>query len=101
MSRRELGPEWVLSDFLANAEAWDQDDIGELAAFVGHFQGEDDAAISHDAGFRPLGVFQGVNVHRLSVGSLAKRFFDNRVGGASGLAAANQESGACARAKDY
>jgi DNA-directed RNA polymerase specialized sigma24 family protein len=31
MSRRELGPEWVLSDFLANAEAWDQDDIGELA----------------------------------------------------------------------
>ena len=31
MSRRELGPEWVLSDFLANAEAWDLDDIGELA----------------------------------------------------------------------
>ena len=31
MSSRELGPEWVLSDFLANAEAWDQDDIGELA----------------------------------------------------------------------
>jgi len=31
MSSRELGPEWVLSEFLANAEAWDQDDIGELA----------------------------------------------------------------------
>jgi|SRR5271169_2024292 len=31
MSSRELGPEWVLSEFLANADAWDQDDIGELA----------------------------------------------------------------------
>ena len=31
MSSREMGPEWVLSAFLVNAEAWDQDDIGELA----------------------------------------------------------------------
>jgi hypothetical protein len=28
MSSRELGPEWVLSASLANAEAWGQDDIG-------------------------------------------------------------------------
>ena len=31
MSSRELGPEWVLSAFLANAEAWGQDDVSELA----------------------------------------------------------------------
>ena len=31
MSSRELGPEWVLSASLANAEAWSQDDVSELA----------------------------------------------------------------------
>ena len=31
MSSRELGPEWVLSAFLQNAEARGQDDISELA----------------------------------------------------------------------
>jgi RNA polymerase sigma factor (sigma-70 family) len=31
MSSRELGPEWVLSASLAKAEAWDQDDLSELA----------------------------------------------------------------------
>ena len=31
MSSRELGPEWVLSAFLANAEARGQDDVSELA----------------------------------------------------------------------
>jgi len=31
MSSRELGPEWVLSAFLATAEAWGQDDVSELA----------------------------------------------------------------------
>ena len=31
MSSRELGPEWVLSAFLTNAEAWGQDDVSELA----------------------------------------------------------------------
>ena len=31
MSSRELGPEWVLSTFLANAEARSQDDVSELA----------------------------------------------------------------------
>ena len=31
MSSRELGPEWVLSAFLQNAEARGQDDVSELA----------------------------------------------------------------------
>lgn len=31
MSSREMGPEWVLSASLANAEAWGQDDLSELA----------------------------------------------------------------------
>ena len=31
MSSRELGPEWVLSASLANAEAWGQDEVSELA----------------------------------------------------------------------
>jgi hypothetical protein len=52
-----------------------QHHVAHLSVLVRHFEGNDDPAVSHDAGFDAVVIAQRVNIHRLAVGRRAKRLF--------------------------